>query len=325
MSLNLQAIRQAADRIKTDIERTPLMRSRALEDLLGHSGRIFLKCENFQTTRSFKLRGAFNALYCLSPEERRRGVVARSSGNFAQALAYAAHRLGVQATVIMPENAPETKMKQTAKYGKLVLAGTTHAEGEKKAQEIAKEQGKVLLHAHNHLDVMAGQGTIALEILEELPTLSTFICPIGGGGLLGGCATAFKELHSSCKIIGVEPQGANDCFLSLLAGKRVHLDKTETIADGLRTPMVGALCWEPLRNNVDEVKLVSDQQIITAMKFLYDEMKMVVEPSGAVSVAALMVHQELLSMKETDGEKKDAVCVMSGANLDQEQFLGWVR
>lgn len=313
--LPFDEILSAQEKILPHISKTELIRCHPLEKEFKLKGRLFLKCENLQKTGSFKSRGAFNAMLNLSKEEKKRGVITRSSGNFAQALAYAGSTLHIPTTIVMPSNAPQIKKDETAKYGAQVLfSDGDHAEQQAIAFEIAKKAKLALLSPFDHLHTIAGAGTIALEIWEALPTIAQYFCPIGGGGLIAGTATAFKALNSAIEVFGIEPIGANDYFLSREAGARCRLDKVETIADGLRAPQVGELTWPLLQRNVDRVKLVSDKEIIQAMRYLYDNMGIVAEPSGAASFAALLNHPEYLK------PKTDAVCVISGGNVDKVAF-----
>ena len=316
MEIDLARIQKAQKLIASYVKKTPLVRCYALEERLGTSARIFLKCDHLQLMNSFKVRGAFNVLLRLSPEEKKRGVVTRSAGNFASALAYACHQLQVPATIVMPEKVPKAKLDLVAAFSPKILFAPSRAEEEKKVEEIAQKEELVPLSPYNHLDVIAGQGTAALEIFEDLPSLQTFFCPLGGGGLMSGTAIAFKELNPKIQTIAVEPEGANDYFLSRQTGQKVRLDRVNTIADGLVAPTVGEINYPLLNQTVDEVTLVSDEAIVKAMRFLYEKMGMIVEPSGAASVAALMGHAAL---------EDDVVCFISGGNVQRDQFYKWVE
>lgn len=266
---------------------------------------------------SFKVRGAFNVLLHLSPEEKKRGVVTRSAGNFASALAYACHLLHIPATIVMPETVPQAKLNLVAAFSPRILFAPSRAEEEKKVEEIARESNLIPLSPYNHLDVIAGQGTAALEIFEELPSIQTFVCPLGGGGLMSGTALAFKGINSKIKTIAIEPEGANDYFLSRKEERKIRLDKVNTIADGLVAPTVGEINYPLLNEAVDQVATVSDEAIIKAMRFLYEKVGMIVEPSGAASVAAMMAHRSLVS--------GDTVCFISGGNVQRDQFYRWIE
>jgi threonine dehydratase len=316
--MDLATIRAVRKEIAPYIQKTPLIRAWPLEQALKTQARLFLKCEQLQWTNSFKVRGAFAALLHLSPQEKKRGVITRSAGNFAQAVARAAQQLKVGATIIMPLAVPLVKKEATAQYGAtIVLHGKTQKEEQDKVAEIAEKEKCIVLSPYDHLDVIAGQGSMALEIDEELPSIKNFVGQIGGGGLLSGMATAFKGLKPKIRTIGVEPIGAQDYFLSRKEGKRRVLENITTIADGLKAPQVGALNWPLLQKYVDETRVVSEDAIKKAMAFLYKEMGILVEPSGATGVAALFDSDPL----EVEG---DTVFVLSGGNVDRDKFYTWV-
>lgn len=316
--LTLDSILEAQGRIQQYLQPTPLIRCEALEKELQFDGKIFLKLENAQPTGSFKVRGAFNVLSQLSQTEREKGVITRSSGNFAQAVAFAAQKLNINATIVMPQNAPKTKIKGTQKYApQIVFSGNSHEEGEVIVERLASEKGYVRLHPYNNYQTMAGQGTAALEILEECPQLDHFFCPIGGGGLLSGCATALKESRSTITTHGVEPSGAGDYAASRQTGKRESWDDIQTIADGLRAAAVGELNYPILNHYVDSVHIVTDEEIKKAMKWLYVNMQLVTEPSGSVSLAGFLAQHHQL--------KGNVVILISGQNVDQEAFEQWMK
>jgi threonine dehydratase len=330
----LDTFKQILTNIRPYVKKTPLLRCKALEEELHASYRIFLKLENEQPTHSFKVRGAFNALLSLAPQDRGKGVVTRSSGNFAQAIAYAGNLLNVKTRIVMPTNAPKMKKEATQRYGvEVTFAGTTHEEGNAMVEKIKLETGAALLSPYNHLDVMQGQGTIALEIFEELPTVRYFFCPIGGGGLMGGCATVCKLLNPDIETIGIEPEGAADYYLSRLYPNNLknrhrgpNADSSgclgihgsalsctpNTICDGLRAPQVGALNRPLLDRYVDTVSTVSDLSVMKAMKFLKDHYDLVIEPSGAAAFSGFLHHKPSL--------QGDVVCVLSGGNVDPDTF-----
>lgn len=313
MSLVLDDFLKAMTSIKPYVKKTPLVRCKELEKKLNTPHRIYLKLESEQLTKSFKIRGAFNALLSLTPSEIIKGIVTRSSGNFAQAVAYAGKFLGIKATIVMPINAPEIKKLETQKYDPiLIFAGFTHEEGNLVVEKIKSETGAVQISPYNHLEVIKGQGTIALEIYEELPEIRHFFCPIGGGGLMSGCAAALKLLNPSIETIGVEPEGACDYALSRMQGHEVHLKSIHTICDGLRATQVGTLNRPILDQYVDVVSTISDQAVIEAMKFLNTYCGIMVEPSGAAAFAGLFEHS-----KDLTG---DVVCVISGANITESSF-----
>lgn len=316
MTIDLASIQKAQKRIAAYVKKTPLIRCHALEEWLHTSARIFLKCDHLQLMNSFKVRGAFNVLLHLSPEEKRRGVVTRSAGNFASALAYACHLLHIPVTLVMPEKVPKAKLDLVTAFSPTILFASSRMEEEKKAEEIAHETNATLLSPYNHLDVIAGQGTAALEIFEALPSIQTFFCPLGGGGLMSGTAIAFKGLNPKIQTIAVEPLGANDYFLSREAGRKIRLDQVHTIADGLVAPTVGEINYPLLNQTVDQVTTVSDEAMIQAMRFLYEKVGLRVEPSGAASVAALMAQAKL---------EGDVVCFISGGNVEQDRFYQWIE
>jgi threonine dehydratase len=317
-SISITDIDSAKLRINTYINETPLIRAAWLEEKLACSQSIYLKLENKQVTGSFKARGAFNAMLLLTDAQKERGVITRSSGNFAQAVSYAANKLSVKATIVMPENAPKTKVEGTKKYGAtVVLFGKTHKECSEKVAELAKESGATLLHPFDYPAVIAGQGTMALEILDDLPEMATFICPVGGGGLLGGNSLAIKSKSRTCNVIAAEPELAKDFFLSFQNKAHQEVAPPVSIADGLLAAKVGNHNWPILRDTVDSVHLVSEEEILSAMKLLVSNMPgAVIEPSGSVSVAALI---NLLNSSQ-DQLKGPIVCVISGGNVDKDKF-----
>lgn len=320
MCINLEDVQQARSTIKDYVKKTPLVKApESLASKLQHQGQIYFKCENYQWTNTFKVRGAFNAILNLSEEERKRGVVTRSSGNFAQAVAYAAQQLGIHAKIVLPNNIPKIKLQLTQQYGpEIVLAGPLHEEGDEIVKQIVEKEGMTILHPYDQKNVIAGQGTIALEIYEDLPSIFNFFCPIGGGGLLSGCSTAFKAFNSGIQIVGVEPAGASDYYNSRKAGRLIPLKRVDTIADGLRAAVVGNLDWPLLQKNVDRAEIVSEKDIKTAMKYFKERMDIVVEPSGATAFASLFLHQQPLL-------KGDIVILISGANVDPEMFFQWLN
>ncbi len=309
MNFKLCDFQLTLERIKPYVKKTKLLRCEALEKHLGIPHRIFLKLENEQPTNSFKVRGAFNALLSLSPSEKENGIVTRSSGNFAQAVAYAGQLLNIKARIVMPTNAPAIKKLATQKYKpELIFAGITHEEGEQIVEELKNATNALPISPYNHLEVIKGQGTIALEVHELLPTVQHFFCPIGGGGLLSGCATAFKLLNPNIEIIGIEPEGAADYYQSRLQHRLITLETTNTICDGLRASQVGKLNRPFLDQNVDIVSIISDDSVIHAMKFLKDHCNLIIEPSGAAGLAGLLQHKQTL--------RGDVVCVITGSNID---------
>jgi threonine dehydratase len=295
---------------------TPLQESRWLSGQADAP--VWLKCENLQRTGSFKIRGAIVRMSRLRPEERSHGVVAASAGNHAQGVALAAQYLGIRATVFMPEGAPIPKEKATRAYGaELRFHGHTVDEALTAAQEFTAETGAVLIHPFDHPDIVAGQGTCGLEILEQCPDVRTIVVPLGGGGLLAGVATAIKALQPSARVVGVEPQASDDTARSLRAGERVRVDVQPTIADGQQIAMPGARTWPVIRALVDDVVTVSDEEIVTAMRLLFERIKVVAEPSGSSALAALLAGRVEL-------RGGTVAAVLSGGNVDAARFASLV-
>ncbi|HSU82441.1 MAG TPA: threo-3-hydroxy-L-aspartate ammonia-lyase, partial [Thermoanaerobaculia bacterium] len=285
--VTLSDVRAARERIRTHVHRTPVLTSRAIDARVG--ARVFFKAEIFQRVGAFKARGAFSRLTLLSPEERSRGVVAFSSGNHAQAVALAARELGVHATIVMPKDAPTLKIAATRGYGAEVVLYDRHGRSrEEIAAELREERGMTLIPPYDHPDVIAGQGTAALELLAETGPLDVVMTPCGGGGLLSGTALAAKSISPGVRVIGVEPELADDATRSFRTGELQSVHNPPTIADGLRTPALGRYTFPLVRANVDEMRTVTERQIVEAMRFLWTRMKLVVEPSGAVPVAAVL-------------------------------------
>ncbi|MGW1215074.1 pyridoxal-phosphate dependent enzyme [Streptomyces sp. NPDC002499] len=285
--ITLDAVRDAAAQIKGIAHRTPVLRSRTLDALVG--AEVHIKCENFQRIGAFKFRGAYNAASRLTPEELARGIAAYSSGNHAQAVALAARELGSTAVIVMPEDTPRSKRDATAGYGAEIVTYDRYTEDRVAVGEaLAAERGLALIPPYEHPHVMAGQGTAALELLEETGELDALIVPVGGGGLIAGSATAAKGLHPGIRVIGVEPEAGDDTKRSLEAGKRVSIPVPRTIADGQAADIPGELTFSVNQRLVDEIALVSDDEIRAAMRFVFERLKIVVEPSGATPLAALL-------------------------------------
>jgi threonine dehydratase len=305
-------IQDAAQRIRGIARRTPVFTSQTFDALAGVN--TFFKCENFQRGGAFKIRGASNFVYSIPKDELSRGVVSYSSGNHAQAVAIAAASVGIPATIVMPSDAPKSKLEATRGYGAHVVTydrmlGSRETIGRK----IAEDTGATLVPPYDHPWTIAGQGTAALELLEEVSELDTLVVCIGGGGLISGCAIAAKALRPDIRIFGVEPGDANDTYLSLRAHSRVEIPMPLTVADGLRATKPGELTFPIIQKHVDDVVLVSDKEIRETMIFLLTRMKMLVEPSGAVAAAALFHH------KLPEGLGKTGV-IVSGGNVDLEFF-----
>jgi threonine dehydratase len=307
----------AAARIRGLAHRTPVMTCEALDALAGR--KIFLKCENLQKVGAFKFRGASHAVSRLGDEEARRGVVTHSSGNHAQALALAARLRGIPAWIVMPTDAPGVKRRAVEGYGATVVPCVpTLAARESTAAEVVARTGATLIPPYNHPDIIAGQGTAALELLEEVPGLDVVIAPVGGGGLMSGTCVATRGRSPQTRLFGAEPAGADDAARSLAAGQLLPQTGPKTIADGLKTGL-GDLTWPILRDHLEGIVTVSEEEIIAATRLLWERAKLVVEPSGAVPLAAL-----LGSRRGVFGEAKRVGVIVSGGNLDLDQ-LPWQR
>lgn len=305
--VTLTQIHEAARRLHGVANRTPVMTSRTLDRRVG--ARVFLKCENLQRSGAFKFRGAYNAISLLGEDERRRGVLTYSSGNHAQAVALVGRLLDVAITVVMPENAPQAKLEATRGYGAdVVLYDPATEVREEVSARLQEERGATLIPPYDHPDVVAGQGTAALELLEEVEPLDFLIAPCGGGGLLGGSAVAAKALAPGCRVVGVEPEAAADATRSFRTGTLHRVRSPETIADGLRTPSLGAVTFPLVRQFVDEMRTVMEPEIVEAMRFLWTRAKLVVEPSGAVALASL------LAGGVPEGSRVGVI--LSGGNVD---------
>jgi threonine dehydratase len=285
--IELDDVRAAAQRLNGVAHRTPVLTSRTLDGLAGAS--VFVKAECFQRGGAFKFRGAYNKIASLPADVRASGVLAYSSGNHAQAVAIAARLLDTTATIVMPEDAPPAKLDATRGYGADIVSYDRWTENrEEIGKRLAEERGLALVRPYDDPLVMAGQGTAALELLDDVPDLDLVVTPVGGGGLIAGTATTVKALRPHARVVGVEPEAGDDTRRSLAAGERVNLGVPRTIADGLQAAEPGELTFAVNRERVDEVVTVSDPEILDAMSFLFDRMKLVVEPSGAVGIAALL-------------------------------------
>lgn len=301
-------VRAAAVRLTGFTHRTPVLTSRGLNEVTGLN--CFLKCENFQRTGSFKLRGATNFIQQIPEADRAKGVVAYSSGNHAQAVAYASREAGIGATIIMPSDAPKTKLFNTRDMGATVITYDRKS-GDREAlgREIAAEKGSTLIPPYDHPWTIAGQGTLALELLEEVPDIDTLLVCLGGGGMLSGCALIAKEINPAIRVFGAEPALANDYALSLKAGHPVKVDGNATIADGLRTPQPGEITFPIIQKLIEDVLLVTEEEILAAMKYTITRLKIVAEPSGVVCIAAAMAGK-LPAIAKRVG------LVVSGGNVD---------
>jgi threo-3-hydroxy-L-aspartate ammonia-lyase len=302
----------AAQRIEGHAHRTPVMRSRTVDAELG--AEVFFKCENLQRMGAFKFRGAFNALSKFDESQRRAGVVAFSSGNHAQAIALSASLLGMPATIIMPHDAPASKVAATRGYGgKIVMYDRYTEDREQIGRKLAEDEGLTLIPPYDHPDVIAGQGTAAKELFEETGPLDALFVCLGGGGLLSGSALSTRALAPGCKVYGVEPEAGNDGQQSFRTGAIVHIDTPKTIADGAQTQHLGAYTFEIIRRDVDDVLTASDAQLVDAMRFFASRMKLMVEPTGCLSFAAAREMKASLSGKRVG-------IIVSGGNIDLDRF-----
>jgi threonine dehydratase len=296
----------AHERIKGAARRTPVLTSSTADALIG--GKLFFKCENLQRMGAFKFRGAYNALSQLNAEERRRGVLAFSSGNHAQAIALAGKLLGIKTLIVMPENAPRVKLEATRGYGAEVVTYRKDEDREGVAARVAKERGMVTIPPFNHPHIVAGQGTAAKELIEETGPLDLMVVPCGGAGLLSGCAVAARHLAPRCHVVGVEPAAGDDVTQSFRTGRIVTIPVPDTIADGARTTAPGDITFALVQRYVNEMMTVTDEELLPAMFWLWERMKIVVEPTGALGFAALFNRR--LKPRARVG------VVLSGGNVD---------
>ncbi len=313
--VTLADIRDARARIADRVHRTPMLTSQTLAHQVG--GPVFLKAENLQKTGSFKPRGATNAIRRLGPDARTRGIVTISAGNHAQAVAYAAAPDQIRCVVVMPASAVQSKVAACRAYGAEVVLHGEVAEAWALFERLQVEQGLIPVHPFDHPDVIAGQGTVGLEIHEDVPDAALVVVPIGGGGLISGIATALRGLDARAKIVGVEPTGSNAMRAALAAGHPVRLPRIDSIADGLGAPAVSDRTLDVVRRLVDEVVEVSDAEIVAAMRLVLERAKLLVEPAGAAGVAALLAGRVRVDRAPT-------VAVLSGANVDLERLKGWL-
>ncbi|VVJ17692.1 L-threo-3-hydroxyaspartate ammonia-lyase (EC [Amycolatopsis camponoti] len=304
-------IRDAAARLAGVAHRTPVVRSRTLDDLVG--AEVLLKCENLQRIGAFKFRGAYNAASRLSPEQLAKGIAAYSSGNHAQAVALAARELGSSAVILVPEDTPQSKVDATRGYGAEIVTYDRYT-GDRVAlgEALAADRGLALIPPYEHPHVIAGQGTAALELLEDAGPVGTLVVPVGGGGLIAGSSTAAKALRPGIRVVGVEPEEGDDTKRSLEAGERVSIPVPRTIADGQAASIPGELTFSINRNLVDDIALVSDDAVREAMRFAFERLKLVLEPSGATGLAALLSGQVTASGR--------VGVIISGGNVSPERF-----
>jgi threonine dehydratase len=308
-AIGIDDVRAAAERLHDVAHRTPVLRSRALDERCG--GAVHLKAENLQRTGAFKFRGAWNAVSALQPAH---GVVAASSGNHAQALSLAASLHGTRAVILMPKDAPASKRAATEGYGAEVIEFDRYQDDrDALAAAVARDRALTLVHPYDEPLVMAGQGTAGLELAEEVAGLDVVLVPVGGGGLIAGVATAVRALQPSARVVGVEPEASDDTRRSLLAGRRERVTVGRTIADGQQIPTPGEQTFPVISALVDDVVTVSDAEIAETMRFLFERLKLVVEPSGASALAALMAGRVAL-------EGGRAGVVLSGGNVDTARF-----
>ncbi|CAN7429331.1 threo-3-hydroxy-L-aspartate ammonia-lyase [Trinickia sp. LjRoot230] len=304
----------AAGRIATVAHKTPVLRSRTVDEATG--AQVFFKCENFQRMGAFKFRGAFNALSQFDERQRQAGVVTFSSGNHAQAVALSARLLGIPATIVMPLDAPAAKVAATRGYGATIVTYDRYREDrEQIGRELAQQRGLTLIPPYDHPHVIAGQGTAAKELIEEVGELDALYVCLGGGGLLSGSALAARALAPACKVYGVEPEAGNDGQRSLRSGTLVSIDTPATIADGAQTQHLGQYTFEIIRRDVDDIVTASDDELIECMRFFAERMKMVVEPTGCLSFAAA---------RRADIAGKRVGIIVSGGNVDLARYGAWL-
>ncbi|WP_186152801.1 threo-3-hydroxy-L-aspartate ammonia-lyase [Burkholderia gladioli] len=306
----------AAERIAGHAHRTPVLTSRTVDEELG--AQVFFKCENLQRMGAFKFRGAFNALSRFSEAQRKTGVVTFSSGNHAQAIALSARLLGMPATIVMPHDAPVAKVAATRGYGgRVVIYDRYRDDREQIGRELAEKEGLTLIPPYDHADVIAGQGTAAAELFQEVGALDVVFAPLGGGGLLSGTALATRELSPGAELYGVEPEAGNDGQQSFASGSIVHIDTPKTIADGAQTQHLGNLTFQIIRRDVDAILTASDAELVEGMRFFASRMKMLVEPTGCLSFAAVRQRKAQL-------EGKRVGIIVSGGNVDLEKFCALI-
>jgi threonine dehydratase len=313
MSLDLDRIRRAHERIRPYIQRTPVLTSSRLDEACDAS--LFFKCENFQKIGAFKARGATNAIFSLGDATAQRGVATHSSGNHGAAVARAAQLRGIPSHIVMPSNSTKVKVRAVERYGaQVVFCEPTEEAREVTCAEVIRQTGATLIHSFENQDVMAGQGTAALELLEDVPDLDLVMCPVGGGGLLAGTATAAKSMRPKIRVMAIEPANADDAAQSFRAGRLIQTEKKFTIADGLRTN-IGAPNFAIAQRYVDDIVTVSEEAIISAMRTIWETMKIIIEPSAAVPYAAIVTGR-------TDITGKRVGIILTGGNVDLDA-LPW--
>lgn len=311
-AVDISSIREAQVRISSFIHVTPVLSSETLNCIAGR--KLFFKCECFQKGGAFKFRGASNAIFSLNNDQAAKGVVTHSSGNHAAALSLAAKLRGIPAYIVIPKNAPKCKVENVRRYGgQIIWSETTMQSREETAAMVLQETGAVLLHPYNDSRIISGQGTISLELLEQAPQIDTIIVPISGGGLISGVALGAKSINPAIRVFAAEPRGANDAAQSKAAGRIITLPETNTIADGLRASL-GDLTWPIVRDFVDDVIVVEDKEIIEAMRLCYEILKVAVEPSGAIGLAAVL--SDSFRENPTWKDCHQIGIVLSGGNVD---------
>jgi threonine dehydratase len=312
LPISYDDVRAASKRIAGVAHRTPAVTSRTVNERTG--AELFFKCENLQRMGAFKFRGAYNALAQFTPEQRRTGVVAFSSGNHAQAIALSARLLDMPATIVMPNDAPQMKVAATKGYGaKVQLYDRYREDREAIGRALSEQHGMTLIPPFDHPHVMAGQGTAALELIEDVGTLDLLLVCVGGGGLISGCAVAAKQMLPQCRVLGVEPEAGNDVQQSLRRGEIVRIDIPRTIADGAQTQQAGRLTFSVIKELVDDVLTVTDSQLVSTMRFFAERMKLVVEPTGCLAAAA-----PLEGVLDVYGQRVGVI--ISGGNIDVARY-----
>lgn len=313
--MHLDSIKAARENIKDVVVKTPLLHSKFFSD--SSKNNVFMKCENLQLTGAYKIRGALNKMMSLTDEEKAKGVVCSSAGNHAQGVAYAASLMGIKATIVMPTTTPYLKVQSTKDFGgNVILHGKCYDDAYSFAKKIEEEQGATFLHPFNDIDVIHGQGTIALEIFEDLKDVDAIVCPIGGGGLISGISLAAKEINPDIKVIGVQAEGASAMHDSFHAKRLTPIPYVSTIADGIAVKCPGDLTFSLIKKNVDTIVTVSDNEIVDAFLALNEKQKLVAEASGAASLAAL---------SKLDFEGKNVVAIISGGNIDMLTIMSLIN
>jgi threonine dehydratase len=316
MEITAQQIKEAHERIKPFIHKTPVLTSQTINKLTG--AEVFFKCENFQKIGAFKIRGGMNSVLSLTEEKRKKGIATHSSGNHAQAIAYAAREVGVKAFIVMPDNSPSVKVDAVKGYGaEIFFCEPNQQARENKLQEIVDKTGAEFIHPYNNYDVITGQASCAKELTEEIPNLDCIITPVGGGGLLSGTALSAHYFSPTTLVYAAEPEGAADAVLSFKSGKIEKAAYVKTIADGLLTTL-GDKTFPIIKQYVKDILTVSDEEIIAALKLVYERLKLVIEPSAAVTLAALLKNKTLFAGKRI-------AVIFSGGNIELRRLGEWFK